>query len=119
MNNIVTRWTTFRLLDPTSDITETTLAKYRRRDEAGNYIKNMSEIVPIMVVAGTGTGATMIQFNSINLFACLTTARYGQLQPSTKTTVQINIKKTDENIIKCTIWNLQCINQFKSIQPFT
>jgi hypothetical protein len=29
----------------------------------------------------------------------LTTARYGQLQPSTKTTVQVNNKKTDENII--------------------
>jgi hypothetical protein len=28
----------------------------------------------------------------------LTTARYGQLQPSTKTTVQVIIKKTDENI---------------------
>jgi hypothetical protein len=27
--------------------------------------------------------------NSINLLTCLTTAKYGQLQPSTKTTVQV------------------------------
>jgi hypothetical protein len=31
--------------------------------------------------------------NSIHLFTCLTTAKYGQLQPSTKTTVQVNIIK--------------------------
>jgi hypothetical protein len=31
--------------------------------------------------------------NSFHLFTCLTTARYGQLQPSTKTAVQVNIKK--------------------------
>jgi hypothetical protein len=54
--------------------------------------------------------------NSVNLFMCLTTARYDQLQPSTKTAVQVNIKKTDEIIIKCTVWNLQGVNQFKSIQ---
>jgi hypothetical protein len=42
----------------------------------------------------------IIQFHSIHLFTCLTTAKYGQLQPSTKTTVQVNIKKTNENIIK-------------------
>jgi hypothetical protein len=35
----------------------------------------------------------IMQFNSIHLFTCLTTAKYGQLQPSTKTTVQVNIKK--------------------------
>jgi flagellar basal body-associated protein FliL len=33
----------------------------------------------------------IIQFNSIHLFTCLTTARYDQLQSSTKT--QVNIKK--------------------------
>jgi hypothetical protein len=48
---------------------------------------------------------TFIRNNNytVHLFTCLTTARYGQLQPSTKTTVQDYIKKTDENIIKCTM----------------
>jgi hypothetical protein len=33
----------------------------------------------------------------IHLFTCLTTARYGQLQPSNKTTVQVNINFNNNN----------------------
>jgi hypothetical protein len=40
-------------------------------------------------------------------------ANYSQAQK----TVPVNIKKTDENMIKCSMWNLQGINQFKWIQP--
>jgi hypothetical protein len=36
--------------------------------------------------------------NSIHLFTCLTTAKKGQLQPSTKTTVQDNILKSAQDL---------------------
>jgi hypothetical protein len=61
---------------------------------------------------------TIVHFNSIHLFTCLTTAKYGQLQPSTKITVQVNIKKQKKHN-KGTIRNLKGINQYKSIHPST
>jgi hypothetical protein len=48
----------------------------------------------------------------------LTTAKYGQLQPSTKTTVQVNIKNKRKHN-KGTIRNLKGINQYESINPST
>jgi hypothetical protein len=44
----------------------------------------------------------------------LTTAKYGQLQPSTKITVQVNTKKQTKHN-KGTIRNLKGTNQYKSI----
>jgi hypothetical protein len=41
-------------------------------------------------------------------------ANYSQAQ---KQQYSLILTKTNENIIKCTIWNLQGINQFKSFQP--
>jgi hypothetical protein len=61
-------------------------------------VKREEEIIMMMILS----------FNSIHLFMCLTTAKNGQLQPSTKITVQDNIKrKTNENTVR----NLKGTNQ--------
>jgi hypothetical protein len=60
---------------------------YKKREQLFLFrkltdISKQNVIVLIIIV---------IQFNSFHLFTCLTTARKGQLQPSTKTTVQDKI----------------------------
>jgi hypothetical protein len=48
----------------------------------------------------------------------LTTAKYGQLQSSTKTAVQVNIKNKRKHN-KGAKRNLKDINQYESVNPFT
>jgi hypothetical protein len=47
------------------------------------------QILPIKTLIRKRASNNNNHNNSIYLFTCLTTAKYGQLQPSTKTTVQV------------------------------